>query len=395
METKRRSHEMVIVAGVGMTPVGEHWERSLRELALEAITAARTDAGGLRPQALYVANLLASAASGQTQLGALLADFAGLGGIEAMCVEAAGASGGMALRQAYMALISGVIDVALVIGVEKVTDTSGKGIDAALATAADADFEAVQGVTPAALAALLMQRYLHEHQAPDDALAGFSITAHANAATNPNAMYRHALRAEDYAQAPMVSAPLNLFDAAAVADGAAALVLVRADALPAHTPHPRVRILASAAATAALAIHDQPDPLALTAAAESAHQAYRQAGLGPEDIDLFELHDSFSVFAALALEAAGFAARGQGWHLARDGAIARDGSIPVSTMGGSKARGDTGGATGVYQAAEVVLQLQQRAGDSQVPAAHIGMAQCLGGTGATAATHILARVDSP
>jgi len=383
----------VWIAGVGLTPVGEHWEKSLREIALEAITAASADAPGLRPQAVYVANSLALALTGQSQLGSLLADFAGLRGVEAVTVEAAGASGGAALRQAYLALRSGAIDVALVVGTEKVTDQAGPALQSALATASDSDYEAVQGVTPTAQAALMMRRYLHETGAPPDAMAGFSLVAHSNAVGNPFAMYRRAIKPEDYGRAGMLSEPLNLYDAAPVADGAAALILARSGALSPASLVPAVRIVGSSLAIAAIALHDRADPLVLGAAERSARLAYDQAGLRPEDIDVFELHDAFSIYAALSLEAAGFAERGQGWRLAQDGEITRQGRIPITTFGGSKARGDTAGATGVYQVAEVTLQLQERAGANQVDGARIGMAQCLAGTGGTAATHILARSE--
>lgn len=384
----------ILIAGVGMTPVGEHWEISLRELALEAIAAARRDAAGLRPQAVYVANMLSPVLSGQAHLGALVADFAGLWGVEACTVEAAEASGGMAFRQACLALKAGVVDVAMVVGVEKVTDRVSATVEAAMTAATDADYEAVHGVTRAAQAALVMRRYLAESGAPPDAFAGFSLNAHANGARNPLAMYRRPLQPEAYQQAPVVSEPVTVMDTAPRADGAAALVLARAEALPVELPQPPVRVLASAATTTAVALHDQEDPLALTAAAESVRQAYRQAGLTPDAIDLFELHDTFSVYAALALEAAGFAARGEGWRLAQEGAIGLEGSIPICTFGGCKARGDTVGATGVYQLAEVALQLQGRAGENQVQGARIGMAQCLGGVGGTAVTHILGRQEA-
>jgi acetyl-CoA C-acetyltransferase len=376
-----------------MTPVGEHWNTSLRELALDAIQAARLDAGGLRPQALYAANMLAPALSGQTHLGALLADFAGLRGIEASSFEAAGASGGVALRQATLAIHSGLIDIAIVVGVEKVTDRVGASVDAAMAMAGDSDHEAVQGLTPAAQAGLLMRRYLHEFGVPADALAGFSLTAHANAVHNPNAFLRKAVSLEEYRQAPRDNDPLNVYDAAPLADGAAALILARREVLAASGDRPLVRVAGSSVATAALALHDQPDVLGLTAAEEAARRAFAQAGLKPEDIDVFELHDAFSIYAALSLEASGFAGRGHGWRLAIEEQIGLQGRIPVATFGGSKARGETGGATGVYQAAEVVLQVQGRAGTNQVPGARVGMAQCLGGAGATASTHIFTAVE--
>ena len=381
------------MAGVGITPVGEHWDLSLRHLALEAISSARSDSGGLRPQALYVANMMAPAISGQSHLGALLADFAGLRGVEALTVEASGASGGVAVRQAYLALVSGAIDVALVVGVEKVTDKSSRQVQAALATASDSEYEAVQGVTPSTQAALLMQRYFYEHGAPMDSMAGFSITAHQNAVTNPNAMFRKAIKREQYLNAPIVSEPLNTFDVAPLADGASALVLARAAALPDPQDHPRVEITGSASATSALAVHDRSDPLLLTAASQSVEAAMMQSDLSPEDIELFELHDPFSIFAALSLEAAGFAERGEGWKLAQNGDISLSGDIPIATFGGSKARGDPGAATGIYQLAEATLQLQGRANENQVPDAAIAMTQCLGGSGATASTHILRRAN--
>lgn len=391
---KPNGKPQILIAGIGMTPVGEHWDISLRNLALDAISAAIADAGGLRPQALYVANMLAPALSGQSHLGALLADYSGLRGAEATTVESAGASGGIAARQAYLALASGAIEVALVLGVEKVTDKDSSQVEAALATASDADYEAIQGVTAGAQAALLMRRYLHEHAAPDDALAGFSLTAHQNGVSNPNAMFRKAISLDQYANAPMVSEPLNTYDAAPMADGAAALVLVRGEIFRQANSHPRVEIVGSAAATAAFAVHDQPDPLTLAAAAASARSALMQSELQTEQVDLFELHDRFSIFAALSLEAAGFAERGAGWKLAKDSEIALNGRIPICTFGGSKARGEPGAATGVYQLAEAISQLQGRAGMNQVPEAAIALVQCLGGAGATAATHVLRRISN-
>jgi acetyl-CoA C-acetyltransferase len=385
--------DVIVVAGVGIMPVGEHWELSLRHLALEAMGAAQADAGGLRPQALYVANMLAPALSGQSHLGALLADFAGMRGVEASTIEASGASGGVAVRHATLALASGAIDAAMILGIEKVTDKASSQVQAALATGTDSEYEAVQGVTPSAQAALLMRRYLYEHGAPSDFLAGFSLTAHQNAVTNPNAMFRKAIKPEQYARAPVVSEPLNTFDVAPLADGAAALILARASALPSGSDRPQVEIVGSATSTSALAVHDRPDPLILTAAAHSASEALMQAALSTNDIQLFELHDSFSIFGALSLEAAGFAERGAGWKLAQNGNISLTGEIPISTFGGSKARGDPGAATGIYQLAEATLQLQNRANENQVADAAIAMTQCLGGSGATASTHILRRRD--
>jgi acetyl-CoA C-acetyltransferase len=394
MIMSKKTNNDIIVAGIGLTPVGEHWETSLKELAYDAIQQARHESGDLEPQVLYVANALSPQLSNQAHLGALIADFAGLRGIEAVTIEAAGASGGMALRQAFLALSSGEVEVALVVGVEKVSERVSAEIEAAANSAGDADYESSQGLTSSTQAALMMRRYMHDYQVPADGLSGFGLTAHANGVANANAMFRKALKPESYSRAPMVSEPVNLFDAAPLADGAAAIILARAEVLPERMPFPTVRVSASAASTDALALHDRPEMLRLRSAVESSHRAYAQAGIKPSDLDLFELHDRFSILAALSLEAAGLAEPGQGWKLAAEGAISLDGAIPILTFGGSKARGDALGATGVYQAVEVILQLQARAGDNQIKDARIGMCQCLAGSGGTAATHIFERIES-
>ena len=375
----------VFISAVGLTPAGEHWNHSLRELAFHAIEAAHHDAPDApQPEALFVANMLAGNLSRQAHLGALVADFAGLRGIEATTVEAAGASGGAALRQAYIAVAPGAVNAALVVGVEKMTDKVGAGVTAALSTATDSDWESAQGATPAALAALLMRRYMHTHGVALKDFAGFSVNAHANAKHNPNAMFRNTITPEAYVKAGMVADPVNVFDTAPDCDGAAALLL---SAYPSE-----VRVAASALATDTLAVHDRPDPLTFTAVQRSSEKAYEIAGLGPESIQVFELFDAFTVFSALSLEAAGFAERGRGWELATNGGISITGCVPISTFGGLKARGNPGGATGVYQAAEVALQLRGQAGATQVKDARYGMAQSIGGAGATAVTHIFERV---
>jgi acetyl-CoA C-acetyltransferase len=283
------------------------------------------------------------------------------------------------------------VETALVVGVEKVTDETGAPVLAALASALDADYEAIHGQTVSGAGALLMRRYMHAYGVELSDFAGFSVNAHANAAANPRAMYRNRIRPESFAAAPMVADPVSLFDEAPTGDGAAALILTRADRAGDLVAQP-VQILASALATDALALHDRRDPLWLSAAEASARRAFAAAGITPDDVDVFELHDSFTVMAALSLEACGFAARGEGWQLARDGHIRRDGRIPISTFGGLKARGNPIGATGVYQIVELVQQLRGKAGDCQVANARVGLAQNLGGIGATAVSHIL-RVD--
>ncbi|MEN8172348.1 MAG: beta-ketoacyl synthase N-terminal-like domain-containing protein [Chloroflexota bacterium] len=379
----------VVIAGIGQTDVGEHWEISLRELAFYALEAAMKDAGGLRPQALFVGNMLAPTISGQAHLGALIADFAGLRGIEAYTLEAAGASGGAALRAATMAIKSGFVDVALVVGVEKFTDKVGSELEAAVSAVTDSDYESIHGMTLTAQAALLMRRYMHEHDLPPDALVGFPVTAHANGVGNPHAMFRKAIKPALYARVGMASDPLNIFDAAPDADGAAAVILTRSDLLPPNSNFPQVKITASSLATDTLALHDRRDPLNFEAAHLSVQRALQQAGIMIDQIDFFELFDAFSIYGALSLEAAGFAAPGQGWSLAENGQLALTGRIPCMTMGGLKARGNPWGASGIYQIVESTLQLRGLAGENQIPDAQRALVQSLGGPASTVVSHIL------
>jgi acetyl-CoA C-acetyltransferase len=373
----------VVITGVGQIPVGEHWELSLRNQAAKAVLAALKDAGGVRPQAMYIGNMLASTLSHQSNLGALLAEDLALEGIEAFSAEASGASGGAALRLGYLAVSSGLVDTVLVVGVEKLTDMVGSEVESALAQSMDSDYEAAPGLTPTAQAALLMQRYMHVYGVPHDAFAAFPLLAHANAVHNPNAMFRKAIRPEVYSRAEAVSNPLNLFDIAPVADGAAALVLTRSDLAPANLGHNLVRITGSSVVIDTLALHDRPDPLGFYAAGFSVERACRQAGILPADVDLFELSDTYSIYAALSLEAAGFAPHGQGWL------VAQEKRLPMMTLGGMKARGFPVGAAGVYQAVEAALQLRGEAGAAQVPNARRALIQSLGGPASTAVTHVL------
>jgi len=377
----------VSIVGIGQTEAGEHWERSLRDLAVDAIAAAMRDARLERADALFVGNMLSGELVGQRHLGTLVADWAGLGGIEATRVEAADASGAAAMRMGYLAVASGLLDVVLVCGVEKVTDADADQVHAAWGTGMDAEYEGLQGLTVPAMAALLMRRYMHEFGVQRGAFAPFAVTAHANGVNNPHAMFRSAISAEAYSRAGMVADPVSVFDAAPVCDGAAAVVLCPAERAGQFHNKP-VLIRASAVATDRLAVHSRRDPLFLQAGYLSARNAYEQAGVGPGDVQLFELHDAFTILATMSLEACGFAERGKGTQLVQDGGISLKGRIPISTMGGLKARGHPIGATGVYQIVELASQLRGEAGANQVDC-HLGMAQSLGGSGATAITHIL------
>jgi len=378
----------VAILGIGQTPVDEHWDKSIRVLAGEAVFAALRDAGRERADGLFVGNMLSGLLNRQENLGALIADWVGLRGTEALKIEAACGSGAAAFRAGLIAVGSGEMESALVVGIEKMTETVGPQTTAALATAADADWEAAQGLSFVAINALIMRRYLHEYGWRHTDFAPFSINAHTNATHNPNARLQESISLKDYEKARMVADPINLLDASPIGDGAAAMFLVPAETLH-RNGHPLITVAGSASATDSIAVHDRHDPLWLSAAADSAQKAYAQAGLTPADIDLFELHDAFSIMAALSLEACGFAERGQGPRLGLDQQIHPTGRVPIATRGGLKARGHPVGATGVYQLVEVVEQLRGDAGATQVPDAQIGMAQNIGGSGATILTHIL------
>jgi acetyl-CoA C-acetyltransferase len=380
----------VAIIGIGQTKIDEHWDQSLRELAGEAVLAALMDAQRETAEALYIGNMMSSTANHQQHLGAYIADWVGLKAGEAYRVESACSSGAAAFRTGLMAVASGEIDSAVVVGVEKMTDSPGSEITAALATAADADWEVDQGVSFVALNALIMKRYMQEHGWKHQDFAQFSINAHANARNNPFARFHDPLTMESYEKGTTIADPINVFDASPMGDGAAAIMLVPAESINASS-RPIIVVAGSGSATDTIAAHDRRDPTWLRAGEASVKQAYSQAGIGPAEIDLFEYHDAFTIMAALSLEACGFFERGQGPRAALDNEIALCGRIPVATLGGLKARGHPVGATGMYQIVEVVQQLRGEAGTNQISDTKYGMAQNIGGSGSNIVTHILRR----
>ena len=379
----------VAILGIGQTKIDEHWDLSLREIGGHAALAALQDAGMDKVEALFVGNMLSALVSGQNQLGTFFSDWIGLWGQEAVKVEAACGSGAAALRAGLMAVASGDIDSALVMGVEKMTDKAGHDVTAALATAADADYEVEQGVSFVGINALVMRRYMHEYGWKHADFAPFSINAHANAMHNPFARLHQKINVEQFERSAMVATPINLLDASPIGDGAAAAVIVPAEKVASLHGKPRITIAGSGSSTDSIAVHSRKDPLFLSAAYQSAKRAYEMANVEPKDIAVFELHDAFSIMTALSLEACGFAERGQGVRLGLDNEIGPKGRLPVCTRGGLKARGHPVGATGMYQIVEVVQQLRGECNGSQVDGAKIGMAQNIGGSGATILTHIL------
>lgn len=380
----------VAVIGIGQTKITEHWDKSLKELAGEAIISAMQDSNRDYADAVFVGNMMSGSANKQQHLGALIADWVGLRYTEALKIESACSSGAAAFRAGLMAVASSQMDCVIVSAVEKMTDSTMAEITTELATAADADYEAGIGVSFVSLNALLMRRYMHEFGWKKEDFAPFAINAHANAVNNPNARFQYKIDLDTYLKAGMVCPPINLMDASPIGDGAAALVLVPLDSIS-HNRHPIIKITGSAGATDTIGVHHRKDPLVLRSAQISAKQAYEQAGISPKDIDFFELHDAFSIMAALSLEASGFAEKGQGLRLANDGSIFPDGRLPISTRGGLKARGHPVGATGLYQIIEVVQQLRGTADGNQLENVRIGMAQNIGGSGSNIITHILQR----
>jgi acetyl-CoA C-acetyltransferase len=379
----------VAILGIGQTKIGEHWDRSIREIGGEAAFAALQDAGLERVDSLFVGNMLSPLISGQNQLGTFFSDWIGLWGAEAVKVEAACSSGAAAFRAGLMAVASGDVDSALIVGIEKMTDKASHDVTAALATAADADYEVEQGVSFVGLNAMLMRRYMHEFGWKHVDFAPFSINAHLNAMHNPFARLHEPITSKQFEKAGMIATPITLLDSSPIGDGAAAAVIVPADRIQTTNGRARVTVTGSAAATDTIAIHSRRDPVFLQAAYDSSKRAYEMAGVEPNDIDVFEMHDAFSIMSALSLEASGFAERGQGPRLALDNEISPQGRVPVCTRGGLKARGHPVGATGMYQIVELVQQLREECGPTQVADARIGMAQNIGGSGATVVTHIL------
>lgn len=379
----------VAVIGIGQTRVEEHWDKSLREIAGEAILLALQECGLEQADSLYVGNMMSGSANNQQHLGSYIADWVGMRYAEGFHIEAACSSGAAAFRSALMAVASGSVDSAVAVGVEKMTDSPGGEVTTQLATAADADWEADMGLSFVAINALIMQRYLHEYHWNKDDFAGFSINAHANGAHNPFARFQDPISKAGYQKAPMIADPINLMDASPMGDGAAAVVLVPLDSLKHQEGRKRIKVVASAAATDTIAAHSRKDPIWLAAAEISVKQAYQQAGIDPKDIGVFELHDAFTIMAALSLEACGFMERGKGPIAAIENLICPKGRIPISTRGGLKARGHPVGATGMYQIVEVVQQLRGEAGDTQVERPVYGMTQNIGGSGSNIITHIL------
>ena len=394
----------VYIVGIGQTPVTRGQQRSVAQMAGEAITRAIGDAGieSAAVSALYLGNMTAGVLERQQQLASLCAHSCGLTCAEAFTLEASSASGAAALRTGYMAVVGGFHDVVVVCGAERLSHAPREASTQALTAAFDREETCQSDESFLTLNAALMRRYLDAYGLSPEDLAPFAINAHRNGLNNPNALLRKPLDLDGYLSSRVLLEPLRLMDAPPICDGAAAVVLAGgrvarglargglSESGPATRARPRVRILASAVASGSLKVTNFITDLKISTAEASSRRAFRQAGMSHDDIDVLELHDAYTVITALSLESNGFAAPGEAVRLGKDGALTLNGRLPISTMGGLKSRGHPVGATGIYQVVEAVQQLRGTAGRNQVENAAVAKTQNLGGMGATAITHVLA-----
>ena len=380
--------EVAIVAA-GMSRFGELWESSLRDLFAEAALEALDGAGVDRLDAIYAGCMSGGLFVGQEHLGPILAEQIGMTGVPVTRVESACASGGLALRSAFLEVASGMSDLVLASGVEKMND--GADVTDVLATASDQELEAYHGITFPGLYAMIARAHMETHGTTEEDLSWVSVKNHRHGARNPKAQFRREVTVEQVMNSSMVAEPLRLLHCSPVTDGAAAVLLCPLEQAKQYTDRP-VRILGSGLATSTMALADRKDPAFLDAVALAAQRAYAMAGIVPGDLDVVEVHDCFTIAEICCIEALGLFERGQGASAARSGATALGGKIPVNTSGGLKSKGHPVGATGIAQVIELFEQLRGEAGERQVDRAALGLAQNMGGSGASSVVHVLGRV---
>jgi acetyl-CoA C-acetyltransferase len=379
----------VAIIGIGMTRFGELWEISLRDLMVEACLKAIADAGVDHVDSMYVGCMSSGLFVEQEHLASLASDFLGLGPIPATRVESACASGGLAVRSAFIEVASGLSDIVLAMGVEKMTDLAGDACTAALATAADQDYESFHGVTFPGLYAMIARAHMERYGTTSEQLAATAVKNHANGALNPLAQFRNRITIADVLDSIMVADPLHILDCSPVSDGAAAAILCPLDLAKKIAKKAPVRIAGVGHATDSLALYRRADLTRLPAVERSAQIALQMAKRKPADLHLAEVHDCFTIAEVCVIEELSLVPRGQGGDAARSGLTARDGRSPVNTSGGLKSKGHPVGATGVAQIHEVVTQLRGEAGERQVRNARIGLTQNMGGSGGSSVVHVL------
>lgn len=385
----------VAIIGVGDTKFGELWEHSLRDIGMQAGLSAVSDANiaGEQIDALYIGNMAAGSLIDQEHLGAMVSDYSGLSSlhIPAVRIEAAGASGGMALREGYMAVASGMHDIVMVAGAEKMTDVTDEEIPTIQMAGGDQQWEGIGGATMASLFAMMAKRHMHEFGTTREQLASVPVKNHKNGAMNGNAQYQRAITMETVLKSPMVSDPLGVFDCAPISDGAAAVILAPVEIARKYTEEP-VLVAASSAATDTLALQHRESLTRMDSVKVASRKAYKMAGITPKDVKVAEVHDSYSISEIISIEDLGFFEKGKGGPATMEGMTEINGVVSVNTSGGLKARGDPMGATGVAQAVEVVRQLRGKADKRQVSDAEIGLSLNVGGTGGTSVVHVYRRL---
>lgn len=382
----------VAIVGVGMVKFGELWEQNIRDITLEAAMYSIFDAGikGSQIDGVTIGNMSAGRFTGQEHLGALAVDQGGLGTVPAYSVEAACASGGAAVRHAYMAILSGEHDCMMVLGAEKMSDVNQTEAMNTISVAGDWEWEGLFGATFPALYAFMARRHMVDYGTTEEQLSQVTVKNHANAAHNPWAQFQRPVPLEVVMRSGMLAAPLRVLHSSPISDGAAGLIMCSEEKAKDFTDTP-VYIESSTQASDTLALHDREDITTMKAVKISAALALKEAGVTLDDIDVFEIHDSFTIGEIIITEDVGIAEKGQGGKAVEDGVTAIDGKFPVNASGGLKARGHPVGATGVAQIVELALQLRGDAEKRQVDGAEKAMAVNIGGTGATSIVHVLGR----
>jgi len=384
----------VAIIGVGCTEFGELWDKSFRELFVEAGVSAIEDANvqGGKIDALYVGNMSGGRFIEQEHLGALIADYSGLASlhIPSTRVEAACASGGLALRQGIIAVASGYHDIVIAGGAEKMTDVGVETTTDALAAASDREWEGIMGATFPGLYAMIARLHMHKYGTTQEQLAAVAVKNHHNGTMNPKAQFQNEITIDTVINSVMVADPLRVFDCSPISDGASAVVIAPADIAKKYTDTP-IYVKASTQASGTISLHDRPDITTIDATIAAANRAYKMAKVTAKDINFAEVHDCFTIAEICAIEDLGFVKKGEGGKAAESGLTAIGGKIPVNPSGGLKACGHPVGATGVKQAVEMVLQLRGEAGKRQIDGANIGLTHNVGGSGGTAVVHIFGR----
>ncbi len=380
----------VAVIGAGKTPFGAFADRDLRSLTTEAIGKCLKEANVSPGQieAFFLGNFAGPSFVGQNHLAPYVASAAGICGVPCTRFEAACASSGSAFFHAFSSVAAGLYDIALITGVEKMTSQPTPKVTEILASAGDLTGEVRAGATFPALFAMIARRHMHQFGTTREHLASVAVKNHANGALNPDAHLKKVITLEQALAGKPVADPLTLFDCSLISDGAAAVVLAPLERAAEFTGKP-VRVLGIAQTSDRVALDEKDDITTFPAVARAAAKAYRMAGVGPSDIEFAELHDCFTIAEIIASEDLGFCKKGEGGPYCKQGHTSLGGARPVNTSGGLKAKGHPVGATGVAQICDIVMQIRGEAGRRQVAKRSLGLAQNLGGSGATCVVTIL------